>query len=1024
MTGQLLRFITVLVIFCLNLTFSSLRSKGEDRVVFFRDVLPILQKSCFECHGPKSQKGGLRLDQIQALRKSGVIVAGEPEESELWVRIVLDANDDLVMPATGKPLSSKEIAVIQKWIDQGAELPAELTLPKHWAYKKPVKAQLPNVSNPGWIKSPIDTFVMNRLDSEEMIPSKRASDEKRIRRLYLSLIGLPPDVAEVRRFVEQPTQEHYEQIVDELLSRQQFGEKWARPWLDLARYADSHGFQRDDLRDLWAYRDWVIQALNADMPFDQFTIEQIAGDLLPNATERQRIATGFHRCSPTNCEAGSLPEETRTEQLIDRVNTTAAVWLGTTMECSQCHDHKYDPFSARNYYEMLAFFNNTELEADLTDPKVPSSIQFRGPYLNLTDPDRDAKRAELNQSLQKELGDKEKLKQELETSLNSWALVQRDMKLKKPSEHPLPVLRFESLGKSDRHQILNDSSVLLIGDNPPDKDSYLFYSQAELSNVRAIRLEVLRHEKLPGQGPGRGDSQKTNFVLNDFSMSIVKGPDKSSSPVRDSSISEFSSDKDKERFVRAFASFSQKNWDVSGAIDRDPKSGWAIAPQFDRPHAATFVLDSPKNLSSDDRLIFRLDQSFGQSRTIGRFRLVAITGDPESQDLPKEIVNVIERKPESWTAVERQKILDYRLKTDAEMSRKNQEIVTIQKQIDAVKPDTTLVMVELDKPRLTFVFERGDYRKPGQRVKPGTPEVLHPLPDGPANRLTLARWLIDKENPLVARVAVNRWWAELFGQGLVTTPEDFGIKGDRPTHPELLDWLAVEYMENGWSLKKLLKTIVMSATFQQSSNLTPELLEKDDRNQLLARGPRYRMSAEMIRDNALAVSGLISLKAFGPPIRPYQPEGLWTKVGGERYDYQVSPGTEKYRRGIYVIMKRGSPYPSFMNFDASSRFNCTVKRSRTNTPLQALTILNDPVYVEAAESLADRMAHPQNGKSVESRISYGFQLCTSRVPNPSELQSLKRLYEKQKSRHGNNEHEVWISLATVLLNLHETVTVD
>jgi hypothetical protein len=327
MNGQSFSFFRTLTIIYLLTGVPIVHGFGEEKVQFYQDVLPILQKSCFECHGPKVQKASLRLDQVDSIRNAGTIVSGKPEESELWVRIVLDANDDQLMPATGKPLNPKEIAVIQKWIEQGAELPAELTLPKHWAYTKPVKVQLPNVSNPGWIKSPIDNFIMNRLDSEEMIPSKRASDEKRIRRLYLSLIGLPPNVDEVRRFVDQPTQDHYEAIVDELLSRQQFGEKWARPWLDLARYADSHGFQRDDLRDLWAYRDWVIQALNADMPFDQFTIEQIAGDLLPQATESQRVATGFHRCSPTNCEAGSLPEETRTEQLIDRVNTTASVWL-------------------------------------------------------------------------------------------------------------------------------------------------------------------------------------------------------------------------------------------------------------------------------------------------------------------------------------------------------------------------------------------------------------------------------------------------------------------------------------------------------------------------------------------------------------------------------------------------------------------------------------------------------------------------------------------------------------------------
>lgn len=765
-----------------------LQAKGQGVAVnFASDVFPILQRSCLECHGPKKQEASLRLDQPTAMWESEVVVAGDPDASELIRRIALPRHHEELMPAVGEPLSSAQIQILRQWIADGAVWPENFVAAKHWAYEIPVRAELPASGDDSWSRSPIDTFVLRRIKGSGLQPSPVAEPETLVRRLFFDLIGLPPTPLEVEAFMHDPSDTRYGQLVDDLLLRAQFGEKWARPWLDLARYSDSHGFQRDDLRDNWAWRDWVIRALNDDMPFDQFTIEQIAGDLLPAATESQKIATGFHRCAATNVEAGSLPEETRAEQLIDRVNTTATVWLGTTLECAQCHDHKFDPFTQVDYYRLLAFFNNTAIEADRTNPKQPSSIAFQGPSMVIANPERDRQRETLQVKL------------------------------------------------------------------------------------RELELEA-----------------------------------------------------------------------------------------------------------------------------------------------------------------------------DARQLKK--QIAAVKKDMEKLTPETTLVMIEQDSPRPAFVFTRGDYRQRGADVQPGTPAILHRLsasqPADPPNRLTLAKWLVDPSNPLVARVTVNRWWLEIFGQGLATTPEDFGIKGEQPSHLELLDWLAVEFMEHNWSMKHVLRTIVLSSTYRQSSHIPPERADADDQNRMLARGPRFRLNAEAIRDNALAISGLLDLQQFGPPIRPAQPDGLWAKVGGQQYDYVVSAGTEKYRRGIYVVLKRSAPYPSFVNFDASARLACTVRRSRTNTPLQALTLLNDPVYVEAARALARRVLKEKSETDVAGQIEFAFQLCTSRVPTQEEREMLHRLLDaqslafEQRVEDANRiagdaaaelkikSHELaaWYSMAAVLLNLHETIT--
>ncbi|MEP6667632.1 MAG: PSD1 and planctomycete cytochrome C domain-containing protein [Chthoniobacter sp.] len=954
---------------------------SAEKVDFVHDVYPILQRSCFECHGAEKHKGGLRLDDREAAFQGGdggdTIVKGQPEKSELVNRISLPKEDRDVMPNRGEKLTKLEVERIRAWIAAGAPWPDGVKPARHWAYVPPVRPAVPPL--PDAPRSPIDAFVRTRLSEEKLQPSPPAEPHVLARRLSLDLTGLPPTPAEVDAFTHAAKtnlQSAVEKLADHLLASPQFGEKWGRQWLDVARYADSHGFQRDDLVDLWPYRDWVIRAFNADMPFDQFTIEQLAGDLLPNATEQQRIATGFNRCTMCNVEAGTDPEENRVNQVIDRVNTMGMAWLGTTLECMQCHDHKYDPFKQRDYYGLFAFFNGTELEADRSNPKVPGSIRFLGPYMRVSDPAAEAKLQQVNK----------------EIAATKSQIAGRSAKIAgagtpaghiaEAQEHVLTPTDFDSAGGAN-HRVLDDGSVLLLGD-PPGTDTYTVTVRTPLQNIVGFKLEALTDPALPGMGPGRGDPERTNFVLHTFAVTAAPpGHEGEAKPMK---------------LTDARADFSQASWDVSGAIDENGKTGWAIAPQFHRPHWATFRASEPLANEHGTVLTFRLVQEFGNARTIGRFRLSALTGAYPAAVVPP--------------------------KDDPELRRLNTHLAELEKQQKTAPAPQTLVMKEITETRTNAIFRRGDFRNPGDAVEPGTPAVLHPLhEEGPRNRLALARWLVSRENPLVARVIVNRLWAEIFGEGIVSTPEDFGMKGERPSHPELLDWLAVEFMDRGWSQKKLLRLIVTSETYRQSSHVTPELLERDPLNRLLARGPRFRLGAEEVRDNALAVSGLLNLKQFGPPIHPPQPDGLWAKVGGQQYDYVVSPGDEQYRRGVYVVLKRASPYPSFTNFDATSRPACRVKRTRSNTPLQALTLLNDPVYVQAAHGFAARIVHEQPSADVDGRINYAFRLALARPPAPAELSTLHQLYDSELAATGKPE-EAWFSVASALLNVDEAITKD
>lgn len=1008
-------------------------------VDFGRDVFPILQRSCLECHGEKKQEGELQLDVPQNEQTSAIVVAGDPGSSELIRRILLPDEHDQHMPATGKSLSADEIQTLTEWVRQGAVWPRDFVPPKHWAYVAPLKTVAREEADV-WCRTPVDYFVLQHLKANGLTAAAQADPATLIRKVTLDLTGLPPSPEEVAAFVRDPSDENYQKVVDDLLNRPQFGERWARPWLDLARYADSHGFQRDDLREIWPYRDWVIRALNEDMPFDQFTIEQLAGDLLPNATESQKIATGFHRCAMTNVEAGSIPEETRAEQLIDRVNTTATVWLGTTLECAQCHDHKYDPFSLEDYYSLLAYFNNTAVEADRTNPKQPSSIVFLGPSMEIRSPEKDAERVQLESRILQKETDLSARREFLAKDLETW-LAQQAGSGQSQAEEVLRPVSFRSQGTTDQFEILEDSSVLLVGTDPPPKDSYEVVTDCHLKQIRAIRLEALTHDSLPGNGPGRGDPVRPNFVLHEFAVSIDETANRNKSDRPPGPIA----------FSTATADFSQAKWDVFDAVDGKAGTGWAIAPKFGKPHTATFVLQQPIVAAAPTeagqepvtRLKFQLEQNFGSARTIGRFRITALESAPatEKKSVAENIRQLAKRPAAEWSPKERNAVLDLRAAEDVTARHLMKELESLRTEVGKLTPDSTLVMRE-EAVRPTAIFERGDYRKPGKTVTPRVPAGLHSSAQGPPNRLTLARWLVDRNNPLVARVTVNRWWAELFGRGLVGTPEDFGIKGELPTHPELLDWLAVEFMEHNWSMKHVLRTIVLSSVYQQSSSTTAEQLEHDDLNIHLARGPRFRMDAEMIRDNALAVSGLLNLQQGGPPIRPPQPEGLWAKVGGVQYDYEVSPPGQRHRRGIYVVIKRSAPNPTLNTFDAPGRLTCSAKRARTNTPLQALSLLNDPVFAECAHAMAARVLSSSSVHTVEERLNHAMTLAVARTPLKQELSTLERLLHDQRAtfqqrpkdaqsiaRQGSwnesgsaSDYAAWVSVCRVLLNLHETIT--
>jgi uncharacterized protein DUF1549/uncharacterized protein DUF1553/cytochrome c len=1210
---------------------------------FNRDVRPILSRHCFKCHGPDDaqRKAGLRLDLRSAAVKPTTagrkaIVPGKADQSEL-VRRIFAPEPGRVMPppVTKNPLSEAEKLILKRWIAAGAEYR------QHWAFVPPKQAPLPKVRLKSWPRNPIDTFVLARLEAAGLRPSPPADRYTLVRRVYLDLIGMPPTPEEADAFVDDQAPDAYEKLVERLLASSHYGERWARRWLDLARYADTNGYEKDRPRSTWPYRDWVINALNQDMPFDQFTIQQLAGDLLVEEMRKQGpgngemgktgnegpaissfphfpisslIATGFHRNTMLNEEGGIDPLEYRFHAMTDRVSTTATTWLGLTVGCAQCHTHKFDPVPHREYYQFMAFLNNAD------EPEIP-----------VPQPEITTRRAALEKQV---------------------AALEADLPNRFPAEQ---AFRWQTPAPSDiataggaRAERLPDASIRLSGANP-ETDTYTVTLESDLSNVAAIRLEALPDPSLGNNGPGR--TPHGNFVLTGLAATVAPV----SAPGQAQAV----------KLVRAEADFAQEGFPAAHAIDGDPKTGWAIhGPDPWNVHrTATFYLEKPVSLSGGSRWVIRLEQQFGTKHTLGRFRLslgqqageggsteaqrrerlqrkfdewlaaesaravrwtplrpasaksnlplltvlddasVLASGDQTKRDLydvsfradlrgitavrlealpddslpkrgpgriyyegphgdfflsevtlaaggspvrlksashtfasggstaqaaldgnpqtgwainggqgrahtavfnlaqplgeggelslrllferyyaaglgrfrvsvttdarPAEArlatdVEALLTEPDSRrTAAGRERLFQYYLSVAPELAPEREAI----RQLRAQMPEqpTTLVFTERppQNPRPTFIHRRGEFLQPGEKVEPGVLSVLHPLPAGvPRNRLTFARWLVDGRNPLVGRVTVNRQWAAFFGTGIVRTTEDFGLQGDSPTHPELLDWLAIEFMKgrmgergNGskvthsptpplshspakpWSLKHLHRLIVTSATYQQSSKVTPDLLARDPMNRLLSRGPRFRLEAEQLRDSALKASSLLSPKLGGPSVFPPQPAGVTSEGTYGPLQWKTSEGPDRYRRGLYTFAKRTAPYAMFTTFDGPSGEACVARREVSNTPLQALTLLNDTVFLEAAQALGRMIAGRQG--SIEERATYLFRRCLTRPPGGEELSLLVKFYHAQKGRleskeldaaaiagrgeEDANERAAWTLLARSLLNLDEAV---
>ena len=977
-----------------------------ETVDYLRDVKPILSRYCYACHGDEKTRGGLRLDTAAAAleggRRGSAIVAGSSATS-LLVRALRGEGGLKRMPYKRSPLTDREVAIIRAWIDQGATAPADETPGfspgrSHWAFAPVTRPKMPEVRNRHWVRSPIDHFILARLEAEGIEPSPRADRVTLIRRLSFDLLGLPPTPEEVDAFVADESRDACARLVDRLLQSPRFGERWGRHWLDVARYADSHGFTIDGPRSIWKYRDWVIDALNRDLPFDQFTIEQIAGDLLPQATREQIVATGFHRNTLINQEGGTDREQFRIEAVADRVNTTGTVFLGLTVGCARCHDHKYDPITQEEYYRLFAFLNSAD------EPEIP-----------VPDPEQERRLESILAEVATARKELEAYDARVQVRQEAW---ERSLPADRSVEwKPLRPVAYCSEGGATM-RLLDDASVL-VGGRIPDRDTYTLVFETDLDRLSAIRLETLTHESLPRKGPGLAGNG--NFVLSEFRVSWLGGEAGEERTTRPSPV----------RIRQVIADHSQKDHPAAHAIDGEEKTGWAInvaRGSLNLDRRAVF-LPGEDVVPGGRHLQVELVHRHASPRyQIGRFRIAA-TGAPASLvTLPAAVLEAL-RTPPSERGPEKKKTLRlHALETDPARRPLQSKLAAVKKRESELRKSIpkTMVIRERGTPRPTHVHIRGDFLRKGKPVTPAVPAVLPPLPTegGAADRLKLARWLVSRENPLTARVTVNRIWQRLLGRGLVETENDFGTQGSPPTHPELLDWLAKEFVDRGWSIKGLLRMIVSSSTYQESSQARPELDSVDPRNRLLARQNRLRLDAEIIRDAALAASGLLSEKIGGPGVFPPQPEGIFRFTQSQR-KWNESHGEDRFRRGMYTFFWRSSPYPFLTTFDAPNANVCSTRRVRSNTPLQALTMANDPAVQEIARGLAERIVR-QGGDSAEARIRYAFRLALARSPAARETAILREHVEQVADAVGDMDDrpEAWLALARVLINLDEFITRD
>jgi hypothetical protein len=1038
------------------------RAEDRARPDFERDVLPLFKSRCYNCHSAAKHKANLRLDLRAGTLRGGesgkpALVPGDSKKSELVRRVGSDKDDER-MPPTGERLSAAQVKLLRDWIDAGAPWPDTLAgedaaARRHWAFRAPVRPALPGVKNETWVRNPIDRFILARLDKEGLTPSPEADRTTLIRRLSLDLIGLPPTSAEVDAFLADKSDQAYEKVVDRLLASPHYGERWGRHWLDAARYADSDGFEKDKTRQVWAYRDWVINALNRDLPYDQFIIEQLAGDLLQSSrtgparlagptlaqppVTNPLVATGFLRNSMINEEGGIDPEQFRMEAMFDRMDAIGKSILGLTIQCAQCHNHKFDPLTQSDYYRMFAFLNNDH-EANIAVYTPQEEMQRADIHRQIRD---------LEEGLRRTSADwRERMhawEDKVKDDQPKWAVLR-------------PTVPDETTG-GQKYLLLSDGSFLAQG-YAPTKHTVQLKVETDVQKITAFRLELLSDPNLPLSGPGR--SIKGTAALTEFKVQVA--PADQPGKVEWVKFVKATADvnppeKELDAIFDDYSKRRRVTGPISYAIDGKDETAWGTDSgpgRRNQPRKAVFLGEKPLGYPQGTLLTFHLAQNHGgwnsddnQNHNLGRLRL-SLTTQPgaEADPLPERVRQVLAIPRDHRGPAHEEAVFGYWRTTVAAWKDTNARIEELWRKHP--EGSSQLVLQARDNRRETHVLKRGDFLKPGATAAPGVPGFLHPLPgNATADRLTFARWLADPKSPTTARAAVNRVWQTYFGTGIVATSEDLGTQSELPSHPELLDWLAVEFMERGWSQKHLHKLIVLSSTYRQLSRLTPDLHKRDPYNRLLARGPRFRVEAEVVRDVALASSGLLNPAIGGRSVFPPLPAFLL--VAPASYGPKIWPedkGTERYRRGLYTFRYRSIPYPMLQTFDAPNGDYSCVRRVRSNTPLQALMTLNEPVFMDCARGLALRTLN-EGGNTDEARIVYAFRRCVARPPTTAESGELLKLLAKQQERFARPDAKpwelaaddpghppalpkgvtpaqtaAWTVVARVLLNLDETIT--
>jgi hypothetical protein len=970
---------------------------AESPTEFAREVQPVLEKNCYSCHGGQVQNGGLRLDQKQSAQSR--IVPGKALESEIYRRVA-GLGNGARMPMGGK-LPPAQIEAIKNWIDAGAVWPdtagASAPKPKHWAFISPVRPALPPVKNAKWARNPIDRFVLANLDREGLAPSPEPDRSTLLRRLSLDLIGLPPTPAELDAFLTDKSPHAYEKQVDRLLASPHYGEKWARQWLDGARYADSDGYEKDKPRSVWFYRDWVINAFNRNLPYNRFVVDQIAGDLLPNATQDERVATGFLRNSMINEEGGVDPEQFRMEAMFDRMDAIGKSILGITIQCAQCHDHKYDPLKQEEYYRLFAFVNNSQ-EANVAvytpeeQMKIAEIMQRTG---------------EMESALQRQMPDWRERISKWEDSVAhnqpEWTVVRPEV---------------DDISTGGQRYLQQEDGSLLAQGYAPTKHTVKLTVKTSMRDIRAFRLELLTDPNLPLGGPGR--SIKGTGALTEFKVDAAPASEPGKvTQVRFAGASADVNLPETPLEAMFFDKTDKKR--VTGpiefAIDGKDETAWGIdaGPGLrNQPRKAVFNASEPISNDGGNILTFYLRQNAGgwnsddnQNNNLGRMRL-SITSAPDAvaDPIPANVREILAKPRDQRSSLQTRAIFSYWRTTVSQWKGMNDSIAALWREYP--QGSSQLVLSQRASERETHQLVRGDFLNPGKVVTASVPSFLNPLPAGAApNRLMFANWLVARDSPTTARAYVNRLWQAYFGTGLVETSEDLGTQSSPPSHPELLDWLAVEFMDRGWDVKAIQRVIVTSATYRQSSAVTKELEERDPYNRLLARGPRFRVDAELVRDIALSASGLLNPKIGGPSVYPPAPAFLFvppSSYGPKVWD--EAKGDDRYRRALYTFRFRSLPYPALQAFDSPNGDTSCVRRARSDTPLQALTTLNEPLFVESARALALKIIQ-EGGPRDAQRLNYAVRRVLARNPSPAESQELLGLLTREEKRFSDGKHDGW-----------------